>query len=310
MICAETFGCSGKSPYGETRLFADLAGLSRLGNYSRLSDTNLIVSIDRISRCSLDWREFADISFSHASRDIEVGFGTPFHALVCFEFGEDSAPEDRLALVESVRDITRLRNIELGKCHSAMTGSEVTSLVITLVGEAPVPRMKLASNGMVWISGKIGFAKLLYLESIRNEVCRPSSAAALIQPLNVRRFRDRFAVMSDVSGHALAGCLCDLAERECVAIEVMLTSGAAASSDVLEIPVTLLENCLDDFEGAELSIADAALRLSLLKETAGPVIAFSNELAKIEIEELESFGWRNIGSFQRGPASVSIGWAE
>ena len=310
MICAESFGCSGKAPFGETRLFAGIAGLSGLGDYSRLAGSNLIFSVDRISRCSSSWKEFAEIAFAHASRDLEVGFGLPVHALVCFEFGEDTQPEDRTELVRSVYDAASSRNIELGKCHSAKTLSDVTSLVIALVGEGSLRPAKPSSRGMVWISGQIGFSKLLYLEGMKQKPNQHPIAKILAKPLNLRRFHEQFSVLSDVSGHALAGCLCDLAERETVAIEVKLSARLAASPDVLEVPVSLLENSLDDYSCSRLAISNPALRLSLLKETAGPIVAFSAELAECESEELESFGWQNIGSFERATASVSIGWVE
>lgn len=310
MICAETFGCSGKASYSETKLFAGLAGLSELGDYSRLAKTDLIASVDRISRCSSSWREFAEIAFSHASRDVEVGFGIPIHALVCFEFGEDASADDRVVLVEAVRNAASLRNIQLGKCHSSMTLSEVTSLVIAVLGQGPGPQKKLSDRGMVWISGQIGFAKLLYLEGLKQKSNTDLIVKTLAKPLDLRRYQDRFTVLSDVSGHALAGCLCDLSEREGVAIEVTLSSRVAASEDVLEIPVSLLENSLEDYADSRLEISNLASCLALVKETAGPIIALSDRLTEPEIQGLESSGWQNIGSFRKASAGVSIGWDE
>jgi hypothetical protein len=308
MICAETFGCSGKVSFSETRRLAEVAGLALLGNFSTIPECRLTLSIDRVTRCTTDWLAFAKIAISHASRDVEVGLALPSHALACFEFGEDANAADRAALVQAFKQAAHLRNISIGKCHSTITTSEVTSLVIALAGQTFAQPVELESTGLVWISGPLGYAKLLYLEGLKSEPNLEDLSDRLSRPIEIHSVAGHFSVMSDVSGHGLAGCLCDLAERLSLAINVALSPAEAASAAVIDVETSLLENDPDDFPHGVLGIAEAAKRLSLLKETAGPIVGLSGNLPESTIGELRSSGWRVIGLYRKGPGAVSIRW--
>lgn len=308
MICAETFGCSGKTSYSETRMLAELAGTSAVGNFTSVPNSNLIASIDRVSRCTADWTAFAEIAVSHATRDIEVGFGVPAQILACFEFGQDATRDDRTALVAAVSLAASSRQIMLGKCHSAITQSEVTSLVLAVVGETCVEQRRPDHKGQIWINGPIGYAKLLYLEGLKQEPDQGKYISFLTKRLDLRPFSDRFSVASDISGHGLAGCLSDLAERFSLQIDAVLSQSSAADRAVIDTPVSLLQNDLADYTAVEID--EFAVCLSLLKETAGSVVALSSGLSRSAMQELESLGWQKIGSFRSASRPlVSIGWS-
>lgn len=307
MICPEFFGCSGKLDFSETRTLANAALNNARGDYSSLLDGKLILSIDRVGRCSKYWQVFAEMALSHVCRDIEAGFGNALQALVCYEFGEDAEEHDRLELTKFLGGAIRERGIEVGKCHSVLVEG-VTSLVISVVGLRAGFPQKVAEEGLVWLNRPFGAAKLQYMAEI-GTLGRPNEhAVAITAPADVVQFSWVFSVASDVSGHGLAGCLLELSDRLSIEIDISLSPQNAAASEVLNCPITLLENEPGSYGALNLRIDDGARTLALLKETAGPIIALSAEIDRGDRLPLEQAGWISIGRYSHGPNGVAIRW--
>jgi hypothetical protein len=305
MICPEFFGCSGKLTFSETRALAHAAE-GPLGDYSDVA-SNWVASIDRIGQCSLEMPVFAQVALTHVLRDLEAAAATAFHALVCYEFGDDASTDDRFQLVGSIAKAATARGIQIGKCHTVeIEGS--TSIVICAIGKTRGKLRGLPETGIVWISHGLGASKLLYMRQIGTLADESDCLFKMTTPINLEAFSDRPSVISDISGHGLAGSLVDMAERHGIKIDVELGPQFALAEPVLTEEMTLFENSSDSYGAILVAVDRDANTLAFIKETAGPLLVLTAELPLSIRDNVVAAGWAAIGSFVRGAPEVSISW--
>ena len=307
MIDPPYFGCSSKLSFDETlRLSSNVFR----GDYSILPGNPAIcLSIDRINRCSRDWRTFADIALNHAVGDVEVGNAIPVQILIAFEFGPDAdTEEDRAAASLAFQNAADLRGITIGKRHSTI-GYGPTAATIAVLGKRPPSHELLAlpPTGAVFLSRPLGFFMMHYMfemgtstdERYTSELRLPRSKGAITQ--NCLR-------VTDVSGHGLAGALADLASRDNLDISVELDLPRIAAAEVAHLPIGCLINPPEEYPPSIVFHSSVAAELGGLRETYGPLLALGYEDSRLP--PLCDVGTIRIGSFRAGQGKVDIGWRE
>ena len=306
MICPEFFGCSGKLDFGATRDLVRWAGLEPLGDYSVSRSGKVAMSIDRVGQCSKDATSFAQIALTHACRDLEAGFIKPTDALICYEFGPETDGREQAEIVRSVTQAAGRRKIAIGKCHSVLVEGS-TSIVICVLGDQTRLPATLPEAGTVWLSHALGAAKLQYMSEIGTLSDVSPYYDLMTSEVDTNVFANLPCVISDVSGHGLAGTLVDIAERFSLSIAVTISPATAAAPIVLLEEISLFENDPASY-GPSLQLDDDARALALLKETAGPLLALSGPVDEKLAAAISQAGWLEIGQYERGPVGVRVQW--
>lgn len=306
MIDPDYFGCSSKLGFSETKLIADAVKKSSPGGDFSLIDTQprLALSIDRISRCSSDWSVFANVALSHAENDVLCARAEPRYVLFAFEFGPDAGESDRLRAAHAFAQEAERRGLSLGKCHSAI-GLGPTAVTITVIGDGAKPAVTAPNTGKIYISGPLGFSKLQYLAElgILDSVCCGQAASHRRSFVNACDW----SLLSDVSGHGLAGSLLHIASDHILDITVNLTSANIAADEVVSVEAGCLLNTRSSFDRQSLACDDRAWAVAGLKETAGPIIGLLDDRMHDDLSIIMRNSI-NVGSFKLGTGKVNLSW--
>jgi selenophosphate synthase len=132
--------------------------------------------------------------------------------------------------------------------------------------------------------------------------------AMMRTPVHLESVSKYASAISDVSGHGLAGTLIDIAERYQLKISCELSEVCALAEPVINEEITLFENSPTSYGETPLEVDEGARRVSLLKETAGPLVVLTEELLTPTNDAIRRTGWLDIGSFQKGSPEVKISW--
>jgi len=116
------------------------------------------------------------------------------------------------------------------------------------------------------------------------------------------------AVVSDISGHGIAGALYNLARRYKLDLEVALSAEHAADDAVLNDPMPCFQNALDHFALPYLEIDEEAWRLGGLMETAGPLVGLANASTNLSQDPFRTGILMPIGRFSCGTGRLRLRW--
>lgn len=307
MIDPDFFGCSGKLGFAETAEYRRTFGrVDSEYDYSTLPFTGMVsTSIDKVNRCSKDWRIFAEIALNHVLADLEVGFCTPRQILIAYEFGPDArTARDRAEAVAAFTKAISERQLILGKCHSAVSYGP-TAVTVAALGENPMVAFAEPSSGTIILERPIGFFKLHYMNEMGLAADLGRFTKKLVRPRGAIP-NARWAGICDVSGHGLLGALLSMAEFASVDIRIKLSRKLAADPRVLDIPIQCLENPSDSYGKAIELVDSSALTLATVRETAGPLVGLLEGADEIYDNVIGTSAV--IGEYRRGSGQVEIKW--
>ena len=308
MIDPDYFGCSGKLGFAETAEYRRAFGpIGSEHDYSTLPLNGVVAtSIDKVSRCSEDWRTFAEIALNHVLADIEVGFFTPRQISIAYEFGPDAQKaSDRAKAVAAFATAISERQLMLGKSHSAVSYGP-TAVTVAVLGDDPMAAFAKPDSGSIILERPIGFFKLHYMNEMGLATDLGQFTENLMRPRGVIPYT-KWAGICDVSGHGLLGALLSMAEFASVDIRIDLSPILAADPRVLDVPIQCLENPAESYGKAIELVDPRALSLATLRETAGPLVGLLERANGVH----DTFGAssaRAIGEYQRGTGKVEINW--
>lgn len=275
-----------------------------------IGDALICSSIDRIGRMFNDVDQFCEVAVLHAVSDLIVSGVDPQCASVCIEYGpEFDTVEKMAALSKSLSDSFKKLGIELQNLHSVR--SNYTHLTLSIFGATVHSQVPTPNSGSVFVSRKLGAAKMAVLREIDNDDSAPFASEIVSKRFLGGMETDFFA--TDVTGFGLAGAAINLANRVEASVQISLCDLSIVHEDVLGIPVGCFEA-----DGIPTDMFTATCRRSkavaVCTEFAGPALFFvaSANVADFVDEFGELHGWDpiHIGEFGREEpySGVSVSW--
>ncbi len=155
VIDPDFFGCSGKLPFHETRQLVEAAGNAGSSDFAPVGcDVAMVSSIDRIHRCARDWELFARIALDHAFGDVLCAGAAPVYAMLSFEFGLDADEADRATCSAAFARELAIRGVQLGKCHSGLSGG-VTAVTVAVLAAGATRLTSVPQEGSLFLRRKM-----------------------------------------------------------------------------------------------------------------------------------------------------------